>query len=99
MQANLLLRHPADARSYGLATAMLEDLGLPEIRLLTNNPDKIRAVEGPNREVAGQGRGLPWFPSRGSTRATASPAPRSTGSRTKVRFILFPDVPVWYSFY
>lgn len=51
VEANLLLRHPADARSYGLATAMLMDLGQEEVRLLTNNPDKIRAVEGPNREV------------------------------------------------
>ncbi|KAF4582268.1 GTP cyclohydrolase-2 [Ophiocordyceps camponoti-floridani] len=51
VEANLLLRHPADARSYGLATAMLLDLGQTEIRLLTNNPDKIRAVEGPNREI------------------------------------------------
>ncbi|KAF2220888.1 GTP cyclohydrolase II-domain-containing protein [Elsinoe ampelina] len=54
MQANLMLRHPADARSYGLATAMLLDLGLggdKGIRLLTNNPDKVRAVEGPGREV------------------------------------------------
>ncbi|KAI1778511.1 GTP cyclohydrolase II [Hypoxylon cercidicola] len=51
VEANLILRHPADARSYGLATAMLLDLGQEEIRLLTNNPDKIRAVEGPNREV------------------------------------------------
>lgn len=51
VEANLLLRHPADARSYGLATAMLQDLDHTEIRLLTNNPDKIRAVEGPNREV------------------------------------------------
>lgn len=51
VEANLLLRHPADARSYGLATAMLQDLGQKDIRLLTNNPDKIRAVEGPNREV------------------------------------------------
>ncbi|KAK8876787.1 gtp cyclohydrolase ii [Apiospora arundinis] len=51
VEANLLLRHPADARSYGLATAMLRDLGQDEVRLLTNNPDKIRAVEGPNREV------------------------------------------------
>ncbi|GME26313.1 putative gtp cyclohydrolase-2 protein [Neofusicoccum parvum] len=53
-EANLLLRHPADARSYGLATAMLVDLGLggdEGIRLLTNNPDKVAAVEGPNREV------------------------------------------------
>ncbi|KAF2965613.1 hypothetical protein GQX73_g7964 [Xylaria multiplex] len=51
VEANLLLRHPADARSYGLATAMLLDLGHKEVRLLTNNPEKIRAVEGPNREV------------------------------------------------
>ncbi|KAL0942920.1 GTP cyclohydrolase-2 [Colletotrichum truncatum] len=51
VEANLLLRHPADARSYGLATAMLLDLDQHEVRLLTNNPDKIRAVEGPNREV------------------------------------------------
>lgn len=63
MEANLLLRHPGDARSYGLATAMLLDLGLGRdssqqsggsekgIRLLTNNPDKCRAVEGPNREI------------------------------------------------
>ncbi|KAL2269247.1 hypothetical protein VTJ83DRAFT_4093 [Remersonia thermophila] len=51
VEANLLLRHPADARSYGLATAILLDLGQKEIRLLTNNPDKIRAVEGPHREI------------------------------------------------
>lgn len=53
-EANILLRHPADARSYGLATAMLMDLGLDGdrgIRLLTNNPDKVHAVEGPKREV------------------------------------------------
>lgn len=54
VEANLILRHPADARSYGLATAILLDLGCGGdrgIRLLTNNPDKVRAVEGPNREV------------------------------------------------
>lgn len=51
VEANLLLRHPADARSYGLGTAILQDLGQREVRLLTNNPDKIRAVEGPHREI------------------------------------------------
>lgn len=54
LQANIMLRHPADARSYGLATAILLDLGLggeKGINLLTNNPEKVRAVEGPNREV------------------------------------------------
>jgi GTP cyclohydrolase II len=51
VEANLLLRHPAHARSYGLATAMLAGLGVKDIRLLTDNPDKVRAVEGPNREI------------------------------------------------
>ncbi|KAJ5091511.1 hypothetical protein NUU61_006381 [Penicillium alfredii] len=67
VEANLLLRHPADARSYGLATAMLTDLGcgadaIPQgIRLLTNNPDKVRAIEGPNREVLVKER-MPMVP-------------------------------------
>lgn len=67
VEANLLLRHPADARSYGLATAILEDLGcgvdaIPEgIRLLTNNPDKVRAIEGPNQEVLVKER-VPMIP-------------------------------------
>ncbi|OQD78478.1 hypothetical protein PENDEC_c001G05688 [Penicillium decumbens] len=67
VEANLLLRHPADARSYGLATAMLMDLDCgvdsnPEgIRLLTNNPDKVRAIEGPNREVRVKER-VPMIP-------------------------------------
>ncbi|KAH3686652.1 hypothetical protein WICPIJ_002360 [Wickerhamomyces pijperi] len=51
VQANLMLRHPADGRSFGLATAILLDLGLTEIKLLTNNPDKIVAVEGKERQV------------------------------------------------
>lgn len=51
VQANLLLRHPADARSFSLATAILLDLGLTDIKLLTNNPDKIVAVEGKDRLV------------------------------------------------
>ncbi|KAJ5126962.1 GTP cyclohydrolase-2 [Penicillium atrosanguineum] len=67
VEANLLLRHPADARSYGLATAMLMDLDCgadtnPDgIRLLTNNPDKVRAIEGPNREVMVKER-VPMIP-------------------------------------
>lgn len=56
VQANLILRHPADARSYGLATSILADLECTEVRLLTNNPDKIAAVEGPNKEVRVVGR-------------------------------------------
>ncbi|KAL8661717.1 MAG: hypothetical protein Q9202_005339 [Teloschistes flavicans] len=64
VEANLLLRHPADARSYGLATAMLLDLGFGGdrgIRLLTNNPDKVRAVEGPHQEIVVRCR-VPMIP-------------------------------------
>ncbi|KAL8769647.1 MAG: hypothetical protein Q9209_004444 [Squamulea sp. 1 TL-2023] len=64
VEANLLLRHPADARSYGLATAMLLDLGFGGnrgIRLLTNNPDKVRAVEGPHQEIVVKQR-VPMVP-------------------------------------
>lgn len=51
VQANLMLRHPADARNFSLATAILSDLGLSNIELLTNNPDKIVAVEGKDQQV------------------------------------------------
>ena len=76
IEANLLLRHPADARSYGLATSILVDLGLGGdrgIRLLTNNPDKVLAVEGPGREV------------RVRERVAMVPLAWRTGGRTGVR--------------
>jgi len=48
--ANLMLGHGADERSYEVAIAILQDLGLGSstgqgVRLLTNNPDKVRAME------------------------------------------------------
>ncbi|WLF76517.1 GTP cyclohydrolase II [Lodderomyces elongisporus] len=61
VEANLLLRHPADARNFSLATAILLDLGLVEIKLLTNNPDKIIAVEGKHQEVKVKER-IPMIP-------------------------------------
>lgn len=57
VDANLALGRPADARSYGIATAILMDLGLGNdsgssgIRLLTNNPDKLGEIEGPHGEL------------------------------------------------
>lgn len=43
--ANLMLGHGADERGYDVAAAIMRDLGLDkEIRLLTNNPDKMQAV-------------------------------------------------------
>ncbi|KAF9084609.1 GTP cyclohydrolase II [Mortierella sp. AD031] len=45
VMANLMLNHGADERTYEVAQAILEDLGLDQIRLLTNNPDKIEQIE------------------------------------------------------
>jgi GTP cyclohydrolase II len=46
VDANLLLGHQADERNYLPAVHILRDLGLPSIRLLTNNPSKIEALRG-----------------------------------------------------
>ncbi|KAF9578743.1 GTP cyclohydrolase II [Lunasporangiospora selenospora] len=45
VMANLMLNHGADERTYEVAQAILKDLGLDRIRLLTNNPDKIEQIE------------------------------------------------------
>lgn len=47
VQANLLLKHPADARDFSIGKSILSDLGVSNIRLLTNNPDKIDQVNYP----------------------------------------------------
>ncbi|KAJ7639112.1 GTP cyclohydrolase II-domain-containing protein [Roridomyces roridus] len=44
--ANLMLGHGADERGYEIAGAILRDLGLDSgVRLLTNNPDKVEALQ------------------------------------------------------
>ncbi|KAJ3024918.1 UNVERIFIED_CONTAM: GTP cyclohydrolase II [Siphonaria sp. JEL0065] len=45
-QANIELGHPADGRSYVIATAILRDLQIPSVRLLTNNPHKVNSIVG-----------------------------------------------------
>jgi GTP cyclohydrolase II len=45
VEANLALGLPADARDYGGAAAVLQALGVRAVRLLTNNPAKVRALE------------------------------------------------------
>ena len=45
VDANLDLGLPADARHYGAATQVLRDLGVTSVRLLTNNPEKVRGLE------------------------------------------------------
>jgi 3,4-dihydroxy 2-butanone 4-phosphate synthase / GTP cyclohydrolase II len=46
VEANLALGLPADKRDYGLGSQMLADLGVKEMRLMTNNPKKIVGLEG-----------------------------------------------------
>lgn len=45
VDANLDLGLPADARHYGTATQILRDLKVESVRLMTNNPDKVRNLE------------------------------------------------------
>ena len=54
LDANLALGLPADARDYAAAVAILRDLGLSKVRLLTNNPEKRRQLEERGLEVLEQ---------------------------------------------
>jgi 3,4-dihydroxy 2-butanone 4-phosphate synthase / GTP cyclohydrolase II len=54
VDANLELGLPADAREYSTGAQMLADLGVGPLRLLTNNPDKVRGLSGFGIEVTGR---------------------------------------------
>jgi len=54
VEANLQLGLPADLRDYGIGAQILVDLGLSSIRILTNNPKKIRGLEGYGLSVSEQ---------------------------------------------
>ncbi|HWT93894.1 MAG TPA: bifunctional 3,4-dihydroxy-2-butanone-4-phosphate synthase/GTP cyclohydrolase II [Solirubrobacteraceae bacterium] len=54
VDANLKLGLPADLRDYGIGAQILVDLGLTSIRILTNNPKKIRGMEGYGLSVSAQ---------------------------------------------
>lgn len=50
--ANVHLGFAPDQRDYGIAAQMLKDLGVSEVRLLTNNPRKVRGLEEYGLKVA-----------------------------------------------
>jgi GTP cyclohydrolase II len=54
VDANRLLGLPDDARRYDVARDMLSHLGVESVRLLTNNPAKVRALRSLGIDVSGR---------------------------------------------
>lgn len=54
VDANLELGLPIDAREFSNAGQMLADLGVKSVRLLTNNPAKLRGMDGYGIKVLGR---------------------------------------------
>jgi 3,4-dihydroxy 2-butanone 4-phosphate synthase/GTP cyclohydrolase II len=52
VEANERLGLPVDSRSYELAAAILRDMGVTSVNLLTNNPDKVSQLESLGVTVA-----------------------------------------------
>ncbi|MGO0121757.1 bifunctional 3,4-dihydroxy-2-butanone-4-phosphate synthase/GTP cyclohydrolase II [Desulfothermobacter acidiphilus] len=51
VEANEALGFPPDLRDYGIGAQILVDLGLKKIRLLTNNPRKVKGIQGYGLEI------------------------------------------------
>lgn len=51
VEANLILGFPEDMRDYGIGAQILKDLGLKKIKLLTNNPKKLKGLSGYGLEI------------------------------------------------
>ena len=54
VEANEKLGFPSDLREYGLGAQILVDLGVHDIRLLTNNPKKVVGLEGYGLNIVDQ---------------------------------------------
>lgn len=51
VDANLLLNLPADARRYDMCSIMLDYLKVKQVKLITNNPLKLKALQQLNIDV------------------------------------------------
>jgi 3,4-dihydroxy 2-butanone 4-phosphate synthase/GTP cyclohydrolase II len=54
VEANVALGLPVDKRDYGIGSQILADLGVKEMRLVTNNPKKIFGLEGYGLKIVGR---------------------------------------------
>ena len=51
VEANEHLGFPADLRDYGIGAQILADLGVRKMRLMTNNPQKVKGLDGHGLEI------------------------------------------------
>jgi 3,4-dihydroxy 2-butanone 4-phosphate synthase/GTP cyclohydrolase II len=51
VEANIALGFPDDLRDYGIGAQMLVDLGVKKVKLMTNNPRKIKGLSGYGIEI------------------------------------------------
>jgi len=54
VDANIALGFGPDMRDYGIGAQILKDLGLSSIKILTNNPTKLIALEGHGLRITGR---------------------------------------------
>ncbi|MCB1227807.1 MAG: GTP cyclohydrolase II, partial [Verrucomicrobiales bacterium] len=54
VEANLKLGYPMDLRDYGIGAQIISQLGVRQLRLMTNNPRKVVGLDGHNLEIVEQ---------------------------------------------
>ena len=66
VEANQRLGFDADQRDYSICAEIVKDFGVSQVRLLSNNPDKLKALEDAGVQVLER---IPIeIPPRGSSR-------------------------------